>query len=125
MSPFTLCSLPELTTCHAVGVAEEAGQGGSAGDAGELADDGDGVVGCLQQSGYVFQAVAVDEVACGLAVRTVMDSLVDVLRIGAQHLCQNVAVQVLVGVGLLFGHQCAETAEELLFVGEDLVGLSL
>ena len=43
-----LCSLPELATSHAVGVAEEAGQGGSTGDAGELADDGNGLVGGLQ-----------------------------------------------------------------------------
>ena len=43
-----------------------------------------------------------------------MDGLIDVFRIGAKQLCQPVAVQALIGVGLLLVHERAEAAEELL-----------
>ena len=67
-SSLALSGLPELGARHAVCVPEMACQGGAAGDARHLADEGNGFV----------------------------------------------------GVGMLFGHQCADAAEELLLGGEDL-----
>ena len=72
--------------------------------------------------GDVLQAVAGDEVHDGLAVGTLADGLHHVLGIGAEELGQRIAVQRLVGVGVLVGHQRAEAAVELLLGGEVVAG---
>ena len=64
---FLLRYLTIFPARHAVSVTEEAGQCDAARDAGKFANDGDGIVGRLQQTGDVLQTLAVDEAGDGLA----------------------------------------------------------
>ena len=54
--------------CHAVGIAEKARKSGTAGNAGEFADNSYGFVGGLQQTSDVLQTVAVNKVTYGFTV---------------------------------------------------------
>ena len=107
---FLLCYLPIFPTSHAISIAEEACKRHTAGNTRQFAYQTNGVVGGLQQAGYIFQSVAGDEIQHRITMRTLMDGLSDVLGIGTQQLGQYVAVQILVGVELLFCHQRADTA---------------
>ena len=67
--------LPEFTAGHAVCISEKAGQSGTAGNARQLANDIDGVIGSLKQMGDTLQTVVVDEVTRRHARSTGMNGL--------------------------------------------------
>ena len=97
---------------HAVRVSEKAGKGSTARYSGQLADEGNRLVGGFQQMRHMLQTVAGDEVHDRLAMRTLVDSLYHIRGVRVQKSSQRITVQVLVGVRLLFGHQRTQTAIE-------------
>ena len=89
-------------------LAEEGVEMAAAGETAHLGDKANGVVGIGKEACGVPDAPVVKEVADGHAIGVLTDSVRQIAAVGAEHLGQRVAVQVAVGVGLLFTHQVTE-----------------
>lgn len=65
------------------------------------------------------QAILVKEAVYALAVATATDGIGDIVFVGAEELCQAVAVKVGIGIDVVGRiHEVTDTAEELLFGSE-------
>ena len=70
-----------------------------AGHAGELTNDADGVIGGLQQMGYVLQTITGDEVGRGLSC-TLTKSGIDIGVVGAEQTGQRFMVGIGIGIDI-------------------------